>query len=103
MTRNRLSETEARRRAWRSGVLTFAVVAGLVGLVVYLSFGQARYQCEVWMEYRGHSEHRKAAAATREDSIQSAVTSACATLASGMADSMSCSRTPPSRVECREL
>lgn len=86
----------------RATLWTLALLAALAAVVVYLSLAQVRWECEVWMEYRGHTEHRTGASATREDAVRSAVTSACATLASGMADSMACDRTPPRRVECRE-
>lgn len=86
----------------RSALWTLAVLGALAALVIWTSLSQVRWECDVWMEYRGRGEHRIGASATREDALRSAVTSACATLASGMADSMACDRTPPERVECRE-
>jgi hypothetical protein len=94
------AEPKSRRR---STLLTLVILAALLGGVVLLTLTQARYECVVRMEYKGGTEVRKAASATREDSIRSAVSSACAMLASGMADSMSCTRTPPQHVDCREL
>ncbi len=91
---------ESRRR---STLLTLLILAALLGGIILLTFTQARFECTVWMEYKGGSEVRTAASATEEDSTRSAVSSACATLANGMAESISCSGTPPRRVECREL
>lgn len=87
----------------RSTLLTLGIMAILLGGVILLTFTQARYECKVWMEYKGGTEVRTAASATEEDTIRSAVSSACATLANGMAESINCSGTPPQRVECREL
>jgi hypothetical protein len=93
----------SRRRRNRTTLWTLVVLAALAALIVWRSLAQVGWECEVWMEYRGQAEHRVAASGTREDALRSAVTSACATLASGMADSMACDRTEPKRVECREL
>ncbi len=99
--RERASVNPKLRR--RSTLLMIAILAILLGGVVFLTFTQARFECKIWMKYKGGSEVRTAASATEEDSIRSAVSSACATLANGMAESISCSGTPPQRVECREL
>ncbi len=86
----------------RSTLWTLGILLALSAAVVYLSVAQVRWECEVWMEFRGHAEHRTGASATRDEAVRSAVTSACGTLASGMAESMACDRTPPVKVECRE-
>jgi hypothetical protein len=77
-------------------------MAALTGVVVWRSLAQVAFECEVVMEFRGSTARATAASGTREDSIRSAVNTACASLASGMTDSMACDRTPPVRVDCRE-
>jgi hypothetical protein len=70
--------------------------------VVYFSMTIAQQECEVCMTFMSQSVCRTAASGTREASIESAVTSACGTLASGMTESIRCSNTKPDRVTCRE-
>jgi hypothetical protein len=86
----------------RTTILSLAGIGAVIALAAYTTFSQTRVECEVWMEYNGHAEQRTAASANREETVRSAVTSACATLAGDMGDQMRCARTPPQRVECRE-
>jgi len=86
----------------RTTVLSLAGIGAVIALAAYTTFSQTRVECEVWMEYNGQAEHRSAASTNREETVRSAVTSACATLAGDMGDRMRCERTPPQRVECRE-
>jgi len=59
------------------------------------------YECEVCVTFQGETVCRTAASGTKGASIESAVTSACGTLASGMTDSIRCQNTPPDRETCR--
>lgn len=72
------------------------------GIVIYLSTTIARFECEVCVTFQGGTACRTAASDSREATIESAVTSACGTLASGMTESIRCQNTPPQRVDCRE-
>ena len=69
--------------------------------VVYFSMTIAQHQCEVCITFRGRTVCRTAASGTREASIESAVSSACGTLAAGMTESIRCSNTKPDLVDCR--
>ncbi len=73
-----------------------------IAIVVYFSMTIAEYECEVCVTFMNRSVCRTAASGTREASIESAVTSACGTLASGMTESIRCSNTRPDRVTCVE-
>lgn len=79
--------------------LAFLLVFGAA--VIYRSFQVARYECDVCLTYQGETVCRTAAADTRDASIESAVTSACGTLASGMTESIRCQNTHPDSVDCR--
>jgi hypothetical protein len=80
--------------------LVFLVL--FIGVVVYLSTRVAHQECRVCVTFNGQSLCRTAASGTRKAAIESAVTSACSGLASGMTDSISCGNTPPDSVECSE-
>ena len=74
----------------------------MIGIVLYRSLTIPAYECEVCVAFQGDAVCRTAASGTREASIESAVTSACGTLASGMTESIRCQNTPPVRIDCQE-
>ena len=74
------------------------VVAVLLGLIIYSTLNLAQFEVEVCLTYKGKSECRVAAGATREEALQTAANTACAFLASGRTDSMACGRTKPDTV-----
>ena len=77
-----------------------AVLFGVavVGLVLYSSLGGARVSCEVCMSFGGGRDCRTASAATQEGALRTAVTNACAQLASGVTQSNQCENTSPESV-----
>lgn len=81
------------------GILLGAV---LLGALIYASLEQAAVSCEVCLEFGGRSDCRSASAASRDEAVRGALTSACAVLASGVTRGMLCDRTPPSSVRCEE-
>ena len=82
----------------------FLIVVGallFLGLLVYLTLGQKQHRVEVCVEYNGRRNCRTASAPTVEAATRTATDNACATIASGMTETMTCGRTPPLSV--REL
>ncbi len=77
------------------------VVAGVVFVVIvlavliYTSFGNQRFRCEVCMAYDGKTSCRIASAATKESALRSASDNACAQIASGVTATMVCSGSAP--------
>jgi hypothetical protein len=80
--------------------LVFLVL--FIGIVVYLSTRVAHHECRVCVTFNGQTLCRTAASGTDKAAIESAVTSACSGLASGMTESIKCENTRPDSVECRE-
>ena len=78
--------------------LVFLVL--FIGLVVYLSTRVAHHECRVCVTFNGRTLCRTAASGTEKAAIESAVTSACSGLASGMTDSIKCENTRPDSVAC---
>lgn len=74
------------------GIL-FAVF--IVAFLVYTSFGNRRFRCEVCVAYQGNNACRKASGATKEGAQRSATDNACAQIASGMTATMVCTTSPP--------
>jgi hypothetical protein len=84
------------------GVLTAVLVAATLGVLIYAMTRQARVSCEACVTFHGRTKCRTAAGPDREEATKTAVDNACGYLARGMADSISCSNTPPDRVRCGE-
>lgn len=78
----------------------FAVIAIVlfIGLLVYLSLGQKQVRAEVCVEFQGRTNCRTAAGPTQEQAVRTATDNACATISSGMTESMTCGRMPPTSV-----
>ena len=84
------------------GIVTAILVALTLGLLIYSTLQQAQIECEACVTFRGRTDCRTAIGPDRELATKTAVDNACGLLASGMADSISCSNTPPDRVTCDE-
>ena len=81
-------------------VVILIVAALFAGWLYYTSQQAGRVVCETCITFEGRSECAKAAAATKEEALQQAAVVACATIASGMEDTLRCQRTPPDRSSC---
>jgi hypothetical protein len=80
-----------------AGIVVFAIV----GVLIYFAMsGQTAATCEVCIEFNGHTQCRTAKAPTKQEAIRTATDMACAELASGMNESMSCGRTTPKSTKC---
>ena len=84
----------------KTTITTLVFLVLFIGGVVYLSTRVAREECRVCLTYQGRTECRTAASGTREAAVQSAVTSACGTLAAGMTETIQCENTRPDSVTC---
>jgi hypothetical protein len=95
---------DARRRgSWRNRIAAVAVLAPVIGFVVYSSFRVSAVECEVCMRFDGRSICRSASAARRDEALRSAADNACALLTSGMTNSIRCQQSKPVKSECRPL
>jgi hypothetical protein len=77
--------------------LAVAFVAVVVGWLVFSTFHQERVRCQVCMSFDGQRDCRTASATTRPEALRTAVSNACAQLASGVTATTQCeSKTPDS-------
>jgi hypothetical protein len=67
----------------------------ILGVIIYSSFNLAKYRVEVCMSFHGGTNCRTAAGSTEEFARRTAITNACAAIASGVTDSIACENTPP--------
>ena len=75
-----------------AGILFVLVV---IAVLVYSSFGNQRFRCQVCMSYDGKTSCRIASAATQSAALHSASDNACAQIASGVTATMVCSGSAP--------
>jgi len=80
-------------------LVVLVCVLAFFGLLAYLTMGQKQYRVEVCVEFQGRKNCRIAAAATREAALRGATDNACATITSGMTESMACGHNPPVSVK----
>ena len=67
------------------------------------SFSVSDYECEVCITFGGRDVCRTVKGKTQEETLRGGVNNACALLASGVTDTMRCSRTEPRKAQCRHL
>jgi len=78
--------------------LAVAFVILVVGFVVMTTFQGQRVRCNVCIVFNGRRDCRTASAANRQEAQRTAITNACAQLASGVTESGQCENTPPESV-----
>ncbi len=77
------------------GIILFAA---LLALIAYSTLGLASHRVEVCMEFGGRTSCRTTSGSTRDFALRTAIANACATISSGVTDSMACERSTPSKV-----
>lgn len=85
----------------RSTVITLAVIALVVALFFYMSTASATQECDVCMEFNGRSNCATAAGRTAAEATETAQSTACGPIASGMNETIACGNRPPVSVQCR--
>jgi hypothetical protein len=83
------------KKAALIGIIFLLVVAGAI---YYSTSTLAAHKVEVCMEFNGMTSCRTASGSTEEFALRTATTNACATIASGVTDSMACDRSEPKKV-----
>lgn len=77
------------------GILFLLIV---IGVMVYSTMNLARHRVEVCMTFGGQTSCRTASGSTQDFALRTAVSNACATIASGVTDSMACERSTPAKL-----
>lgn len=77
-------------------VIVFIVVS--LATIIYGTMGLQQFSVESCITYKGRTGCGTAAGSTREEALTAAATIACTGIASGMTESIACSRTEPDSV-----
>lgn len=79
----------------RTVLLGILFVIVVIGMVIYSTMGANRYRCEVCVEFRGRQACRTASARTEQEALRTALSNACAQVASGITESNQCETSTP--------
>ena len=71
------------------------IVVAVLAVLVYSSMNLASFRVEACMSYQGQSNCRTASGATLEFAKRTAISNACAGIASGVTDSIACEQSSP--------
>jgi hypothetical protein len=82
----------------KAALVGIAFVIVVVAALVYSTMTLGTHRVEVCMEYNGMTSCRTVSGSKRDETLRTAVSNACATIASGVTDSMACDRTEPKKV-----
>jgi hypothetical protein len=74
------------------------IVLVILGVIVYSSFNLAGHRVEACMAYKGNAACRTVSGASEADARRTAISNACAQIASGMTDSMACEQSTPTKI-----
>lgn len=85
----------------RRWVGSAAVLLAVAGVLYFATLSQAGFECEACMEFQGRQSCRTVAGPSEADARRGAISNACATLTSGVTETLRCEGAPPVRLECR--
>jgi len=81
-------------------IATIVAIVAFVVLLLWSTLSAQRVECEVCVEFQGRQNCATASAATEDEAARSAQTTACGTLAGGMAETVFCGNSAPSSRRC---
>ena len=70
----------------------------LIALIAYSTIGLSEHRVEVCMEFEGRSNCSTTSASTKDLAMRTGIQTACATIASGVTQTMGCQNTNPSKI-----
>jgi hypothetical protein len=82
----------------RNVLIGVVAAIAFIALLAYMTMGMKQHRVNVCMEFMGRTNCATAAGPTREQALRTASETACATISSGMTESVTCGRTPPVKV-----
>ncbi len=74
------------------------IVVGILVTLVYMSMNQRQSEVEVCITFEARRNCGTAAGPSRDEALAAATQVACATISSGVTDSIACDRTEPDSV-----
>ncbi|MBX3173193.1 MAG: hypothetical protein KF709_02205 [Gemmatimonadaceae bacterium] len=84
----------------RSTIITLALVFGFAALLLYSTLSAQRVECEACVTFNGRTNCATASGADERQALETAVNTACGTIAQGMDETIRCAGMPPERPRC---
>ena len=91
----KLTPTTRRRKPILAAVL---LSVALIALIAYSTIGLSQHRVEVCMEFEGRTNCSTTSASSKDLAMRTGIQTACATIASGVTQTMGCQNTNPSKV-----
>lgn len=85
----------------RPTLITLVVIAAFAALLLISTLSSQNVACDVCVAYNGATNCATATAATEAEAARSAQSTACGTIARGMAESINCGEATPTRRACQ--
>ena len=82
----------------KSVVIGIVFLIAVIVAIVYSTMSLAAHRVEVCMEFRGNTSCRTASGSTAEFALRTATSNACATISSGVTDTIACEQSNPKKV-----
>ncbi len=82
----------------KAALISVVFLLIVIAAIYYSTATLAAHRVEVCMEFNGVTSCRTASGSTEEFALRTATTNACATISSGVTDSMACDRAEPKKV-----
>ncbi len=85
----------------RGTIITLAAIVLFGALLLFNTLSAQKVECSVCVEFNGRRNCASASHENEKEARQSAQTTACGTIASGMNESIACGRVVPASAQCK--
>ena len=89
--------TPANRRK-KPIIAAIVLSVALIALIAYSTIGLSEHRVEVCMEFEGRTNCSTTSASSKDLALRTGIQTACATIASGVTQTMGCQNTNPSKI-----
>lgn len=84
-------------------ILTAGFIVFIGALSYILIATGSKFECEVCIRYNDRDSCQIVRGSERDDTVMQGVSTACGAVASGMTESIDCQRTPPTKLDCKNI
>ena len=84
-------------------ILGILFAAFVLGVIIYLTLGLRQVECEVCVDIDGRPNCKTVKGENQQDAVQTAKDNACAEISHGRDETIRCSQSPPTRIQCKHL
>jgi hypothetical protein len=82
----------------KAALIGIVFIIVVIAAIYYSTANLAAHRVEVCMEFKGLTSCRTASGSTEQFALRTATTNACATISSGVTDSIACDQSTPKKI-----